>query len=167
MFSNETVAKSLDERFVCAWVNKRPEARFRDGMYAALNAEVYSTFPVGAGASNITAIFATAGGTVLNAVPGYLDKERFRAEMELALDLHWKMFDDAGQLRPGAVALYNAAHLERAKPSGTEAKSGVLARSGKRAPVAARAHERLAGAGILGLSELKLDYFDDLDPPFR
>ncbi len=90
-FSDEGVVKQLNEHFVCAWVNKRPDRKFRDGTYANLKCPL--VLRNGVGVTNVTAVFAAADGTVIHAMPGYLDVPTFKKHLEFARDLHARLFD--------------------------------------------------------------------------
>jgi hypothetical protein len=151
VFSNEEVAREMNERFVCAWVNKAPKAGFPDGLYREMTPEQYLRFPAGAGVTNVTSIFSTADGLVLSAVPGYLDVESFRGEARFASDLWSRMADASGRLRREARAYYTGWHQFHAG----------------RAGFVPAAHRRLAKAGLLPLDRITPAYFDDFAPPWR
>lgn len=151
LFSNDTLANEINERFASAWVNKQPCAKFPP------NVRRPSALPLGAGVTNVTAIFATSGGVVLDAVPGYLDVEGFRAEMRFAIDLHARMTEqeEDGRRRlfkPEAGAIYKKAHAELAKV--------------QRGPFVAKAHELLAKAGLVTVEKIGFDYWNELAPRF-
>ncbi len=138
VFSNEAVAKAVNEKFVCAWTNTSPQTRFRDGQWSKLPQRFYETYSIGNGVTNITSIFARPDGTVLSAVPGYLDVAAFEAEMKFALEARDKDAD--------ALA---AEHREQA---------GV-----RRGPFAGRAHQRLSKSALT-LDRITRETFRDFAP---
>ncbi len=152
VFSDESVAKEMNGRFVSAWMNKRPDIKFQDGLYKDLTDDFYSKYCLGTGVGNITAVFATANGRVLNAVPGYLDAASFKAEMRFALDLNERISNANGTPREDAPELVTNAHVERTK------WLGMAARFQK------AAHQRLGQAGVLKIGQVHATYFDDLAP---
>ena len=130
-----------------SWINKSPRTRFRDGIWSKLDKKTLDGFALGNGVTNITAIFALPDGTVLNAVPGYLDVESFEAEADFAIELRAKVVDARGRLRDGAAKVIAEAHRGQAKTG--------------RGPYEAKAHTRLAESGILTLDAIGPGYFDD------
>jgi len=110
-FSDDGVVKLLNEQFVCAWVNKRPERKFRDGTNANIKCEI--RLPNGLGLTNVTAVFAAADGTVIHAMPGFLDVPAFKLHLEFARDLHSRLF--APDVKPEErAAIHARAHLKAA-----------------------------------------------------
>ncbi len=151
LFSDEKLARKINDRFVSTWIDKGPQHTFEPGIYAHVARSQLEGFALGKGVTNITAVFATADGTVLDAIPGYLDRESFEAEMDFALDLAKKL--ESCISKEEAAATYTSAHHARAY-----AVTG---------PYTAAAHVRLEKAGALTLEELGLDYFDDFNPAER
>ncbi len=136
VFSDEGVAREMNARFVSSWLNRRPEARFH-------GTPDVRELPLGAGADNVTSIFSTPDGLVLNAVPGYLDAANFLKEMRLALALHERL-------------------RARGLNGGTYAQAHRDFDTGNR--IARLAHDRLAKAGLPRIEELRPGYFDGLAP---
>jgi hypothetical protein len=148
VFSNEAVVKLVNDRFISSWHNKSPKTKFRDGVWSRLDKRTYETYALGNGVTNITAIFALPDGTVLNAVPGYLDVKAFEAEATFAIDLAARIADGKGRLCDGAERMLAEAHREQA---------GV-----RRGPYARKAHARLADAGKMMMDAIGPTYFNDL-----
>ena len=126
-FSDPAVVKQLNESFVCAWVNKRPDEKFKDG---ARRSWSDGSLPNGIGISNLTSIFAAPDGTVLHAMAGSLDVSFFLTQIAFAKDVRHRMYE-ANELRPHGEASYFAAH--RTAHEGVEDRlvsgvHGVLAR---------------------------------------
>jgi hypothetical protein len=151
LFSDQELAKKINDHFVSTWIDKGPQHTFAPGIYAHFDRSRTENFAVGTGVTNITAVFATADGTVLDAIPGYLDREKFEAEMDFALDLAKKL--EACTSKDQARSAFAASHRAQ-----LEHDRGLYAH---------RAHERLAEVGLLTLHELGLDYFDDFNPRER
>jgi len=151
-FSDAALAAELNARFACAWVNKKPGEKF-ENFRQITDRECRSLYP-GAGVSNVTSIFATPEGRVLNAFPGYLDTAAFRTEMELAGEVHrWGFEDYEGLHRARAEAYLPKKPPVKLSPS----DDSML-------PVGARAHRKLARAGFLRIEDVTYAYFDDLVP---
>lgn len=151
-FSDAALAAELNAKFACAWVNKKPSEKF-EYFRQVTDKECRSLYP-GAGAANVTSIFATPEGRVLDAFPGYLAPDAFRAEMELAGEVHRWGFED-----------YEGLHRARAEaylPKKAPAKTSPSDESAL--PVGARAHRKLARAGFLRIEDVTYTYFDDFAP---
>lgn len=152
MFSDAVLAAELNAKFACAWVNKKPSEKF-EYFRQITDRECRSLTP-GAGASNVTSIFATPEGRVLNAFPGYLAPETFRAEMKLAEEVHrWGFEDYEGLHRARAEA-----YLPRKLPAKTtRADDSML-------PIGVRVHRKLAKAGFLWVEDVTDAYFNEFAP---
>lgn len=155
-FSDAELARELESRFLCAWVNVRPEETF-EGV-PLLPESRFRSLPIGAGVTNVTSIFALADGTVLNAVPGHLDAPRFLEEMRLALEVDRWGFES-----------YTVLHSERAR---TLRPEKPRSRQKGRPPVGALwsligAHVKLAEAGLLHLDTLQPGWFEDIVPRIK
>lgn len=105
-FSDAAVAKTLNASFVCAWTNKRPLQRFKDGLYAGREPKA---LPNGTAPDNVTSVFAAWDGTVLHAMSGSLDTEAFKNHLAFALDLYDKVYEGVG-LKAFAGAAYTEEH---------------------------------------------------------
>ena len=116
------VAKALRRSFVCAWMNKAPQTQFPDGMYD--NAPAPCRLRNGAGVTNVTAIFASAEGTVVHAMPGYLDPASFLTHLDFALALHSEL-SDPGVSRERRAGLYAEAHRQAAKRTEIDLEQGA------------------------------------------
>lgn len=138
------MAKALRRDFVCAWVNKTPKAKFQDGMYD--HCKNPRGLPVGTGVTNVTAVFASADGTVIHAMPGYLDPASFLRHLEFAKSLERKL-SDPGIRRADRAGLYAEAHRNAGKASQIELEQA--------------AHALLAGR-FMRTDELSLDFFNRL-----
>src|SRR5688572_24218939 len=90
-FSDPEVIKLLTEKFVCAWVNRRPDLKFKDGLYGK-NWKPRG-LPDGAAVTNVTSVFADPDGTILHAIPGYLNPAAFKRHMAFARRLHLRLTD--------------------------------------------------------------------------
>ncbi len=150
MFSNEAVAKLVNDSFISAWTNRSPKTKFKDGLYQKLDARTVDTYALGNGVTNITAVFALPDGTVLNAVPGYLDAAAFEVEVKFALELRDKVTDAKGRLKEGGAKVIAEAHRARSKDG--------------RGPFTAMSHRKLAEAGLLTLDKVGADYFKEFAP---
>jgi len=140
-FSDAGLVKVLNDEFVCAWVNKRPDLKFKDGLYSKPGCG--SGLPNGAAVANVTSVFAAPDGTVLHAVPGVLDAPAFQRHIKFARSLHAELADVPRGKRAG---LYFEAHR----------------RAAKTAPdVESTAHTALS-ARFMRVDELPLTYFDCL-----
>ena len=112
-FSDASVAKLLNDSFVCAWINKRPRQKFTDGLYAGkpLKALANGTAP-----DNVTSVFAAWDGTVIHAMSGSLDVDAFKETLTFARDLHDKVYEGVGR-KPDAEKIYAEAHCKAANNS--------------------------------------------------
>ena len=140
MFSDERVALAFNARFVSVWENRDPRARFTDH---TPRPERYifqpdEDLPIGTGETNVTCVFATPEGHILNAVPGYLTVEALFEEMRVALAVRERTMDGEFKLKPGASRAYTGIHRAAANLWGPT--------------IPGRAHDRLAklGMGVLG-----------------
>ena len=141
-FSDPGVVKLMNEQFVCAWVNKKPERKFRDGVQARVRGRL--GLPNGVGMNNVTAVFAGPDGTVVHAMPGYLDIPTFRRHLEFARDLHARLFD-ASVRQEDRAAIYADAHRN--------------AVSETRIALEKAAHE-IQAPRLMRVDEMPLDFFD-------
>ena len=105
-FSEPAVVNYLNEHFVCAWVNKRPDVKFKDGPVKGSELARRN----GTGSTNVTSLFAAADGTVLHAMPGYRDLDSFLEQASFARFVYDRMYDGAHVRRPHAEASYVSAH---------------------------------------------------------
>lgn len=147
VFSDEEAAKAINKHFVSAWVNKSPRTRFTQSRWRCPPQFRQATYPLGNGPRNVTSIFATPEGTVLHAVPGYLDVEAFTSEMNFALRLHDAITDAEGKQVKDASEIYKKLHGEESKV--------------EFGPSPGKAHARLADAGILKIDKITFGYFKD------
>lgn len=113
-FSDPAVEKALRRDFVCAWMNKSPKAKFADGLYDRV--KVPQGLGNGTGVTNVTAVFASSDGTVIHAMPGYLDPASFLRHLEFAKALSAHLSDPSVR-REDRAGMYARAHLEAAKNS--------------------------------------------------
>jgi len=148
-FSDAGIVKLLGDKFVCAWVNRRPELKFKDGLYpkdwrprGLCNGEAVT---------NITSVFAAPDGTVIHAMPGYLDVAGFKRHLEFALGLQAQLYDPAVKEKDRA-GLYAKAHL----------KAGEVSKDYNEG----QAH-RLLAQHFMRVDELKFEFFDGLGNVFR
>jgi len=147
-FSDPEVVKLLNEKFVCAWMNRRPDLKFKDGLYPKEWRP--RGLPNGTAVTNVTSVFAAPDGTVIHAMPGYLDVAGFKRHLEFALALQEKLYDPAvqGEARAG---IYAKAHREAATTSKDDNER--------------EAHELLA-TKWMRVAELKVTLFDCLGNRF-
>lgn len=89
-FSDAGVVKLMNERFVSAWVNKRPDMKFRDGIHA--NWTGMDRFPNGEARNAVTCVFAAPDGAVLHAMPGSLNAAAFLKEARFALGIYDRLY---------------------------------------------------------------------------
>lgn len=150
-FSDPALAAEINARFACAWVNKRPSETFP--FFRQITAREMKGITPGAGASNVTSIFATPEGRVLNAFPGYLNPATFRAEMELAEEVCRYGFED-----------YAGLHLARA---GAYLPPTVAIHSKRTSSTGARAHLKLAESGFLRLEDITDAFFGEPAPSLQ
>jgi hypothetical protein len=148
-FSDGGMVKLLGDKFVCAWVNRRPDLKFKDGLYPKEWRP--RGLANGAAVTNITSVFAAPDGTVIHAMPGYLDVAGFKRHFEFAHALQAQLYDPAVK-REDRAGLYAKAHLKAAK----EAKDDNEA----------EAH-RLLAERFMRVDELKFGFFDGLGNVFR
>ena len=148
MFSDEALARKIDEQFVCTWLNKHPEVKFAPGIYDRFTPDRFARFPVGTAPDNVCAVFLREDGTLLNAVPGYLDRELFVEEMTFAEKLATRLASRETWLRGEAGLVFEQAHADRAKRLGLT--------------VAGKAHAIVAKLGLGGIERLPADAFDAL-----
>jgi hypothetical protein len=153
VFSDEALARKIDEQFVCTWLNKHPEVKFAPGIYDRFTPAVFARFPVGTAPDNVCAVFLRDDGTLLSAVPGYLDRKAFTEEMELATKLAARLASRETWLRGEAGLVFEQAHADRAARLGST--------------VAGKAHMMLAKLGLGGIERLPADAFDALAPRER
>jgi hypothetical protein len=147
-FSDAALAAELDARFACVWVNQRPSEEFKD--FRQIAPREVRSLGTGAGVTNVTSIFATPEGRVLNAFPGYLNPETFRAEMELAQEVHRYGFENY-------IGLHRARSRAYLAPT-------VAIHSKHTSSVGARAHFKLAQSGFLFLEDFERPFFEELAP---
>ena len=120
-FSDAAVAKVLNSSFVCAWTNKRPFQKFKDGLYAGKESRA---LPNGTAPDNVTSVFAAWDGTVLHAMSGSLDARAFGHHLKFASDLYDKLYEGVG-LRSMAGAIY----LEEHRAAATKATDELAYRT--------------------------------------
>src|SRR5262245_24684891 len=125
---------------------------FPPGMYKRLTPDMLQ-LRVGTAPDNVCAVFLRDDGTLLNAVPGYLDKESFGDEMTFAEKLAARLGSRETWLRGEAGLVFEQAHADRALKLG--------------ATVAAKAHAIMARLGLGGIERLPADAFDALAPRER
>jgi len=148
-FSDAGIVKLLNDKFVCAWVNRRPDLKFKDGLYpkewrprGLCN---------GTAVTNVTAVFAAADGTILHAMPGYLDVAGFKRHLDFALKLQARLYDPAVK-KEDRAGLYAKAHLSAAKEAKDENE--------------AEAHGLLAPR-LMRVADFKFGFFDGLGNVMR
>lgn len=100
----------MNKRFVCAWINKTPFKRFKDGLYAG---EPPLELPNRTAPDNVTSVFASWDGTVVHALSGSMNVKEFRRNVDFARDLHDQLYEGVG-LRAYAGAIYADAHMQAA-----------------------------------------------------
>jgi hypothetical protein len=145
-FSEAETVKALSEKFVCAWVNRRPDLKFKDGLYPpGWKPRGLSN---GSAVTNVTSVFATPDGTIMHAIPGYLDGASFRRHLDFALAL-------ARQLSAADAARRAGLHAETHKAA-AKATRGYIER---------QAHEMLAPK-LMRVGEMKFEFFDGLGNVF-
>jgi hypothetical protein len=148
-FSDVGIVKLLNDNFVCAWVNRRPDLKFMDGLYPKEWRP--RGLPNGAAVTNVTSVFAAPDGTVIHAMPGYLDVAGFKRHLEYARKLQAQLYDPAVK-KEDRAGLYAKAHLDAAK----EAKNDNEG----------EAH-RLLAPRFMRVDEFKLGFFDGLGDVMR
>ena len=148
-FSDAGVVKLLKDGFVCAWVNRRPDLKFKDGLYPKEWRP--RGLANGAAVTNITSVFAAPDGTVIHAMPGYLDVAGFKRHLEFAQKLQAQLYDPAVKEKDRA-SLYAQAHM----------KAGETARDDNEG----EAHLLLAQR-YMRVDKLKFEFFDGLGNVYR
>ena len=143
-FSNPEVAKLMNDTLVCAWTNKGPEQKYRDGMYEG--GRTFQILTNGVGITNVTSVFAAPDGTVLHAVPGYLGVSSFKRHVDFARAMHARLFGK-GVRRQDRAELYADAHRTAMKES--------------RENQEIEAHELLA-ARYMRVGDLPFKFFDGM-----
>jgi len=147
-FSDAGIVKLLNDKFVCAWVNRRPDLKFKDGLYPKEWRP--RGLPNGAAVTNVTSVFAAPDGTVIHAMPGYLDVAGFKRHLEFAQKLQAQLYDPAVK-KEDRAGLYAKAHQKAAK-CGLDDNEG-------------EAHLLLA-QHFMRVDELKFGFFDGLGDAF-
>lgn len=109
-FSNPDIVKVLNEKFVCAWVNKTPDASYELLPPGWPGGEVYR----GRGISAVTSVFCSPDGTVIHAMPGFLDVIDFKRNLTFARDLHARLYDPRVQ-GGERFGIHADAHLKAAE----------------------------------------------------
>lgn len=145
-FSDPEVVRTMNESFVCAWINKRPSEKFKDGQRRMKGMNLRN----GTAASNVTSVFAMPDGHVIHAMAGSLDVPFFETQIAFAKEVRHRMYED-GKLRPHGEASYVATHQ--------------VARQVKD-PLVSRVHTILA-ARLRKVQEMPLDLFDPLQEKDR
>lgn len=143
-FSDPAIVKLLNDRFVCAWINKRPDLKFLDGLYGKEWRP--RGLGNGAGEANVTSIFASSDGTVVHGMPGCLDATAFKKQAEFAFDLNARLSSSAIR-REDRAGLYAEAHSKAAKSSKNDVEGA--------------AHKMLAPR-FMRVNEFRLNFFDGL-----
>jgi hypothetical protein len=115
-FSDPEVVKSLNKHFVCAWINKAPFRRFKDGLYAG---QPPLELPNRTAPDNVTSVFASWDGTVVHALSGSMNVKEFRRNVDFARDLSDQLYEGVG-LRAYAGAIYADAHKQAANQAGDD-----------------------------------------------
>ena len=147
-FSDAGVVKLLGDKFVCAWVNRRPDLKFKDGLYPKDWRP--RGLANGAAVTNVTSVFATPDGTVIHAMPGYLDVAGFKRHLEFAQKVQARLFDPAVK-EVERAGLYAGLHTQAAKDAKDDNEGA--------------AHLMLAGQ-FMRVGGLKFDFFDRLGNRF-
>ena len=146
-FSEAGIVKLLGDKFVCAWVNRRPDLKFKDGLYSK---DWHPRgLPNGSAVTNITSVFAAPDGTVIHAMPGYLDVAGFKRHLEFALKLQAQFQETAVKDR---AKIYAEAHSAAAKIAKDQNE--------------VEAHTLLAPK-IMRVGEFKFGFFDGLGDSYR
>jgi len=139
-FSDPEVVRLMNESFVCAWVNKRPTQKFKDGNRSTRESLRLSN---GTAPANVTSVFAGPDGTVIHAMAGSLDARFFKTQIEFAKDLRLRMYEGS-ELRPHGEASYVNAHTVA---------------QGVKDPLVRSVHKLLAKR-LRTVSNMPLDLFD-------
>ena len=112
-FSDPAVAKALRRDFVCTWVNIAPAAKkYPDGLYDGV--KMPQGLRNGTGVTNVAAVFVSPDGTVIHAMPGYLDPATFQRHLEFAKALDPQL-SDPWVSREERARIYIQAHLDAEK----------------------------------------------------
>ena len=148
-FSDDGIVKALGDKFVCAWVNRRPDLKFKDGLYS--KGWRPRNLPNGTAVTNVTSVFAAPDGTVIHAMPGYLNVAGFKRHLEFAQELQARLYDPAVPEKDRGN-IYSKAHLEAAKVAKNLNE--------------VEAH-RLLAPQIMQVGEMKYEFFDDLGDSYR
>lgn len=119
-FSDASVVKILNDSYACAWINKRPNRKFKDGLYAG---KKEAALPNGTAPDNVTSVFAAWDGTVIHAMSGSLDVGAFKENLTFARDLYDKVYEGVGRRRD-AEEIYAEAHYG----AGNNSRDGRVAR---------------------------------------
>jgi hypothetical protein len=108
--SNESILKTLKDKFVCGWrdISSEPYCG-KSGKHDLDNPAVHTTN--GAGPTNTQLFILSPDGVVLHCLPGYWDARDLPCEIELAeaLDRVWK---DPKMSREEKDAAFKRMHLE-------------------------------------------------------
>ena len=105
-FSDASIVKILNDSYVCAWINKRPNVKFKDGLYAG---KEEAALPNGTAPDNVTSVFAAWDGTVIHAMSGSLDAGAFKKNLTFARDLYDKVYEGVGR-KSDAEKIYAEIH---------------------------------------------------------
>lgn len=148
-FSDAGIVKVLNDKFVSAWVNRRPDLKFMDGLYPKdWRPRGLSN---GAAVTNVTSVFAASDGTIIHAIPGYLDIAGFKRHLEFAQKVQAQLLDPAVKREERSV-IYARLHREAAKVAKDENEGD--------------AHKLLAER-FMRVDEFKFAFFDGLGNVFR
>jgi hypothetical protein len=110
-FSDEKVAKLINDNFVCSWVNRNPKFHNcetdTERRIVSNSFESYAT-------KNFCTFFVTPDLDVLHYFSGYWSPSFFTSEVEFVLGLAKKVCDENGRLRTDRLAEYRSAHRTHA-----------------------------------------------------
>ncbi len=109
-FSNEKVAKQVNESFVSTWYNRN--SRFHNCDFSTERRIVTNSYECFA-TQNICTFFVTPKREVLHYFSGYLSPEFFQDEVRFVLKLAEATLDEDGNLKRGWARPFRKLHKER------------------------------------------------------
>jgi uncharacterized protein YyaL (SSP411 family) len=117
-FSDEKIAKLVNENFVSTWINRNPKFHNCDlAQEQRIFTQAYESYAT----KNFCTFFVTPDLDVLHYFSGYYSPEFFRHEVEFVQELAEKACDRTLRLKKDGLAAYRLLHAQHARKHADDA----------------------------------------------